>query len=565
MKSVTVAFAASVVFLQSLGAYALTERQDQMLAHLGIVQSIFYSAYAPAKWKREFANWSLGEEIAKIDRRVRAGELSKVKDFQRALRGFANSTRDYHVSVSFFAKEAAALPLQIKGAGDRFFLVHIDRDLLPESRFPFHEGDEVVRFGARPTLEAVRTLETTESSGNAETQRALSELTLTLRRAARGLEVPQGAIQLAILRKGETAPRTIDVAWEYTPESAAFLNDNTDPLDHAPLLADPTRTNSRLESVERLFKRRMASPVAAALSGAVAADNRYAIGAAKSYVPELGEKIFEYDQGFFHARIFRVEGGRTIGMIRIPSYEGDAPQTREFAQLVKLMEQRTDALVIDQVSNPGGSVPFLYSLAAMLSSRPLTTPFHHMALTQSDVVDAREVLAQISDDATAREVVGDTIGGYPVSHALVRRLADYSSFIVQQWTAGKRYTDPFYLVGVDKIEPSTQAIYSKPILVLVDNLDFSGGDFFPAILQDNRRAKILGTRTAGAGGYVSEVKMTNLMGIESITLTGSLAERLDHLPIENLGVTPDIVYRLSANDLQNSGAEFRRAILEALR
>src|SRR3989338_6614813 len=114
MKSVTVAFAASVVFLQSLGAYALTERQDQMLAHLGIVQSIFYSAYAPTKWKREFANWSLGEEIAKLERRVRAGELSKVKDFQRALNEFFNSTRDYHVSVRFHAKAVASLPFQIK-------------------------------------------------------------------------------------------------------------------------------------------------------------------------------------------------------------------------------------------------------------------------------------------------------------------------------------------------------------------------------------------------------------------------------------------------------------------
>lgn len=566
LKVLQVAAALSAVTVNISPAHALSSKQAQMLAELEMIKSVFYATYAPTRWKREFANWSLDDEIAEIADRVRAGQVPTVKAFQRELLGFFNSTRDYHVGVRFLAREEASLPFQVKGVGDRFFLVHIDREQLPASRFPFAVGDELVRFNGRPTLDSVRQLEAVESAGNPETQRALAELNLTHRRAARGLEVPRGRISLVFQRKSETTPKTVELEWAYTPESAAFNHDNTDPLDMALELPGEFAENDAREAAIRLLNRRMAGPRLADVNPRV--DNPFAIGTKKSYVPELGEKIFEYDQGFFHVRIFRVEGGKTVGIVRIPSYEGEAAEAAEFVQIIRMMEQRTDALVLDQVGNPGGSVPFLYSLVSTLTTRPMTTPHHHIALTQADVVDAESMLpalAQIHDDASARALIGETIGGYPVSHALARRLEEYSNFIVNQWRAGKRYTEAFFLVGVDKIEPHPQVNYTKPILVLTDNLDFSGGDFFPAILQDNHRAKILGTRTAGAGGYVLEVKSTNLMGVESFSLTGSLAQRLNSQPIENLGVTPDILHRLTIADLQNQGADLKQAILSALR
>ncbi len=99
--------------------------------------------------------------------------------------------------------------------------------------------------------------------------------------------------------------------------------------------------------------------------------------------------------------------------------------------------------------------------------------------------------------------------------------------------------------------------------MLTNALDFSGGDFFPAIMQDNRRATILGVRTAGAGGIVKSFPIGQF-GVGEVGATSSLAQRPNGRPIENLGVTPDIPYELTARDLRTGFAEYRYAILKAL-
>ena len=52
--------------------------------------------------------------------------------------------------------------------------------------------------------------------------------------------------------------------------------------------------------------------------------------------------------------------------------------------------------------------------------------------------------------------------------------------------------------------------------------------------------------------------------ISVFTFTGSLAYRLNNKPIENFGVTPDIMYHISEKDLQYSYPDYKNEINQAV-
>lgn len=68
---------------------------------------------------------------------------------------------------------------------------------------------------------------------------------------------------------------------------------------------------------------------------------------------------------------------------------GSCELTQAFRELITHFQKETDALFIDQVNNPGGSVFYRYALASILSDYPLTMTQHRLRLTQAGFVDAK--------------------------------------------------------------------------------------------------------------------------------------------------------------------------------
>ena len=296
-------------------------------------------------------------------------------------------------------------------------------------------------------------------------------------------------------------------------------------------------------------------------AGSFDQSNPYALGAKRSFVPILGEIVWELPRSIasgmaFHAYIFRVDDGRRLGYVRLPHYFLNQRALNDFAGLMERFEQTTTAIVLDQVNNPGGDMFHMYSILSNLTDKPLELPKHQIAIWDELAAAAAELVRSADSDEPQQ----------PGLHAFPE-LIDYYRFILEERNAGRDLTNPVYIGGIAEILPAKKH-YSKKIVVLINALDFSAAEFLAAILQDNDRAVLFGERTAGAGGCARITTDPTLcssgLGVESISITWTMAWRTNGHPIEDLGVHPDIKYDMTVDDLQSGYNGYRKSILESV-
>ncbi len=532
---------------------------EDVTTYLYGMKSVYRTQYAPAAWKKQFASYDLDAEFKTAIEAVQSRPELSLDDSRTIFKNFIYAMKDYHTSISFIATESATLPILVRGTETNLYIVNIDRTKLPEATFPFAAGDELVSVNGKPAMEELAALQAETPANVPATDKALAEATFFRRRASRGIHVPQGPITLGIKKKGSTDVSETQLIWDYTSEKIAPRGT----LSSSTLFANTS--NKKIENQSGLFHPQMS----VAAKDASNAETPFDLGAHKSFIPALGKKIWESSaDSIYYSYIYMTPERKLVGYIRISSYGEDDYEKAiaEFAKTIALFESTTDSMVIDQVNNPGGSVFYLYALSSFLSSSPVKTPLHRMSVSQADVAEALDILgklAAVKTDAEAQTLFAGALNGYPASYEFARFYQSYAQFIVSEWTAGRKLTRPYWIGGVDHINPA-DTHYTKPILFLTNHLDFSGGDFMPATLQDNKRVTVFGSRTAGAGGYVQDVNLVNNVGIASFRVTASIAERVDGNPIENLGVQPDVVYEMTNEDFTQGFAPYAAAINAAV-
>jgi len=549
----------------------LNATQRKMLLALEQIASIYTEHYAPIEWKQKTFGADFVKEYEKIRQTVRSNPAITQREFHDMLAGFISTTRDYHTGIQFFSTERARLPMLIMSAEGKYFIAYIDRASLPEASFPYQPGDEVVEFDGKPVAETVRSL--TRTPNTAETDARLAEMRLTNRIGQIGNAVPKGPVSLKI-KDASGQIREAKLNWQYMPEMVPADVPVRDGglMPHTPGEDAPVRrpATGLRELLSKLLPS-MAHPHAEALSRMARdqADNKFMIGSRESFVPKLGKVLWEIPkESPIYAYVYEDAQGRKIGYIRIPDYMGEDQHTQIFAQLIAQFQKVTDGLVIDQVNNPGGSVFYMYSLLSMLTDKPLPVAKHRVIIDESDAYWAAGIIQKAMSGAAMmsamKEDLKDLLSGFSPSASGMEAVLQYARFILSELKAGRRFTKPVHLFGMDEIPAHPMVRYTKPIMVLVNETDFSAGDFFPATLQDNGRAKIFGVRTAGAGGGVKSVEFPNQLGIAGFSYTWTIAERPNGQPIENLGVTPDIAYQITAKDLRTEFSGYKAAANAAM-
>ena len=269
---------------------------------------------------------------------------------------------------------------------------------------------------------------------------------------------------------------------------------------------------------------------------------------------------------FFYSGTFRA-GGLRIGFLRIPSYSPPDfnAAINQIATEVAFFQANTDGLIIDDMHNPGGSVSAVnVFLQFLMPARFRTLGFELRATS--------DWVAAISSSLESAQAQG-------AEQWQIDLLGQIKNQIVEANASNRGRTGP---IPLDDLTLDREPIrdgqgrvfsYSKPIMVLIDELSASGGDAFPATIQDNGRGILFGQRTMGAGG--------NVVGLAAgpysegfTTVTQSLMTRKDNVAapdfpaspyVENVGVRPDIeVDYMTRDNLLRGGRSFVDAFTAAM-
>ena len=141
------------------------------------------------------------------------------------------------------------------------------------------------------------------------------------------------------------------------------------------------------------------------------------------------------------------------------------------------------------------------------------------------------------------------------------------------------FTDPLPLCGAtNKLSPATDTrgrsiAYTKPVMLLTDEMSASSAEILTAIMQDNHAALIYGNRTNGAGGAVDGFNTGSFTEGTVYMARGILVRAnpqvVSGLPtapyIENFGVQPDITADyMTTDNLLNNGKTFVDGFVSAM-
>jgi len=525
------------------GGFTKGQRQSDAAMIVGILER----GYAPRAWKEEFLGLSFEENSRKFF--GRAGERIDDLAFYEEIARYLVSFKDSHIFFSFPSNAIAKLPFEIEEYEGRFFVASVDMKQMPEG-ISLEVGDEILSLcGRSPEDERAELLEYL-GEGNPRTAERFATAMLTSRRQSSLPRLPDGACEIAVAVRGDGTVRNISLEWERKGDELAELNDPGISLGGGKA-AGLRRAHDRISPLERLRNWE---------SGHGKAGDYLKIGMPDTFVP-LPESFISRKERPFPTGVMEM-GGRKVGYLRIHTYSQQkisfSDALSELEEEIAFFEDNTDALVIDQTANGGGSLCFGWMIASFFFAEPVEPMKASLRANRYSFVEWESYLR---DENLP-----------PEDLAVLERIVDGMRVSMKRGDLLTEPIDPCSLSGT--IEPYTgrdgkNILYTKPVLILVDELSISCGDAFPAQMQDSGRATIFGARTAGAGGAIkvleerfgySEIQMSYTLSLGVRTAEVALADGKKTRFIENVGALPDVPYAVTSDDFLNGYRGYAQAM-----
>jgi len=500
------------------------------------------AGYGPFFYKIHNGIYDYDKKVTKYRQRVK--ESTDNADFYYTMLELIASFKDGHFNGYIDSDYKKSVPLATDLIQGKVLITKIDRNKLDESKFPFSLGDEIVRVDGKPVADEVDFIAKYIGSGFEQTVRRKATWTLVSRRASRMPVDTKKDLVLSIRKGTSELIEDISLDWDIkgTPIDEAIAYQPTQQelvmrqmgLDTFGLFEAGTDYSelSNFSILDGLNKTQLDSTFACS-------------GGARAAKPKDAVMIMTKP---FVAYYYPTKKGN-IGYLRIPHYapkdnhgQRDAAtyelRYSQYEYAVAELEKNTVALVIDQDDNCGGSVSYLESILGLFMLDQYKPMQFELLANRSEIVDFRSYVKEVEQ----------TMQGVHLKNIL--------TLIEDTW----KNTDDFLTTKTDitgqgdYLQPN-HIRYTKPILMLIDEISGSGGDAFPGIMGFER-AKLLGTRTSGLGGHVEQQPPLNFSRIK-YRMTKSLFFRAYGVAVENNGAVPHINYDLTREDIMYEYKPYR--------
>ena len=484
-------------------------------------------------------------------------------EFHAEVASILHAVRDLHTTYRLpnpYRRLVAWLPFLIEecedaGGGSKFLVSKVVGDIGPQS---FEVGVEVLYWNGTPMDKAVELLAREIPAGNAAARRARALHSLTVRPLARGL-VPSEEWVVLTWRPLDSPQRTYELRQPWlvfepsrrqrvlSPEddvaaaTTIGLDDYADDVHQAKKLLYAARF---VEAEEAAF----VSPEAAETTGG--AGTEQAAGEIPSRLPTL-----------FRARkvSWAGAGKARYGYLRIFSFNIEDADifVEELERLLSLMPD--EGLILDLRGNAGGLIPAAERALELFSPRPI------------EPERAQFLNSPANLELCRRHAPSQVFTGFSLKR--------WIDSMAQAVATGATYSHGFPLTDPNVCNSRGQR-YQGPVVLIVDGLCYSAADIFAAGFQDHGLGMILGldVRTGAGGANVwSHAVLRQLAGPESglrrlpggadlrlaMRRTLRVGDNAGEL-LEDLGVQPDVHYRMQEEDLLEDNCGLIRQAVKML-
>ncbi len=510
----------------SVGFNASALTYEQMTSDFNELVTEIANEYGPLKHKEALYNFTLSDLAGEYEAMIQP-EMSE-DDFYYLIVKFVANFQDVHFGITNDSAESANLGFEVELTEGAYIVTSIDHSILPKGSVRFDVGDELIEFDGQNVDSYIKkTIFPYIRFANKKTQNSFGALLLTNRRK-RLSPLPTGTVKIMFASRIDKSLRREVLSWNrVTPQKTQLQIE-------LPQINTMIGSQHRCSDVSRIA------------------------------IPE-NASILDVP---FTAYSMPTEKG-DVGFIRIPHYAPFNYETGEidaekwlidYEKALTELEARTVGLIIDQDFNCGGSVALVHKMVSYFADKPFdpalftfragpkqlqilnwhfdkyytegTTPFRHFQFVIAEVTKA--VLA-----------------------------GDYATPKIPLWGFYDYAVDD---LGEEQVQPSSVR-YTKPVLLLTNEMSASGGDMFPGFMKDLGFAKIMGQQTAGAGGHIYVMPEDPFMLTHSkvrAIITRSLFYTPNGDVIEDNGIEPHYYYDITLEDHLGGYQEYLNKAVEHL-